>query len=545
MRSPWSSSLSLRGRVLTAAVVLIVVAIGTQVGSALASLRPASATATVTLALQPDALVSGDPSRTMTAGSIDDGSFLQRELVYLGGPELERAVRQQTGVESTLTATQVEKSSVVALSATAASTQQALRADTAAQSIYADRRRRIAINRLNTQAKQTQLQIVAVRKSLDAATANAGVGGNDAQTTALESRYANLLALAGSIEFVRQTVGDGVAVIQASTIPSLSGVSRSVLGAGFGALVGLLLCLGALVLWRRMDPRITSAAELAESGAEVISPVTPRMGSGWPGQLVTIAERIPTRLDRSIGLQSAQLLPERDHSVTRGLILVGVTQGVGSSSLAAQHAAALARRRPTLLICAADVVGSNLAVLLGGDPTGPGVADLQDVVGTVSPDEVRSIATASSVPGLSLLAAGSGGTVQGLELLAERGLVRAARDAGWDVVVDAPALSLSPVATAFARDADALALAACLGVSRPEDVDGAMRVLDAAGVVSSGVLLHYSEGGRSPRQAARAGGGAAGVTAPQANVRNDERPRGARRATPTDPGTRQAARSAP
>lgn len=536
--------MSTRGSVITAAITLIVVVLGAVAGSLLASSSPRSATATVTLALQPDALVSGDPNRTMDAAGTDDGSFLQRELVYLSGTELERAVRAATQVDSTLTATQVEKSSVVALSATAPTAAQALKADTAAQSIYAKRRQRIATDRLATQAAETQLQITAVRTSLKAAEARAVPGASDGQTIALQSRYANLLALAGSIEFVRQTVGDGVSVIAAPSVPSDSGLSRSALGAGFGALVGLLLCLGALVLKRRVDPRISSAAELAESGAQVISPLTPRLSKNWPEQLVANAGRVPSRLDRSIALQSAQLLPQREHILTRSLILVGVTHGAGSSALAAHHAAVLARRRPTLLICAADVAGADLAGLLGGDPTGRGLGDLQDVVATVGPDDVRSVASSSSVPGLSLLVAGTGGDIQGLERLAERGLVRAARDAGWDVVVDAPALSLSPVATAFARDADALALAVSLGVSRPEDVDGALRVLDAAGVTPSGVLLHHPEGrGRSPHRMARADVGSV-VDPAETAVQHADRLRAG--STPAqDAVAPQTARSAP
>lgn len=506
MRLPWNRSLTVLGSALTMAFVLATALIGAQVGAVLAGSRSVMATATVTLALQPDAVVSGDPNRTMDTTPTDDGSFLQRELVYLGGPELEREVRAKTTVDAALEATQVEKSTVVALAATAESPEQAQRADAAAVAIYADRRRRIANERLTTLARETELQTDAVRKSLQSVSGNAGSrsgGGDSPQTSALQSRYANLLALAGSIQFVRQTVGDGVAVIQAPTVPARSGAPSKALGAALGGLLGLVVGLSTLILRRRFDPRISSAAEIEDTGARVITPVTPRIKSNWGTQLVSAGARASSRLTRSISLQSAQLLPERDHHQTRGLILVGVSTGMGTSILAAQHAAILARRRPTLLVCAADLAGADLASLLGSSDDQAGLAELAMVDGPVQPDDVRAKAAPSRVPGLSLLGAGIGGNLQGLELLAERGLVRAAREAGWDVVVDAPALGISPVATAFARDADAVALGVGLGLSRPEDVEGALRVLDAAGVVSSGVLLYHPITGRASRRGSR------------------------------------------
>ncbi|WP_298804865.1 hypothetical protein [uncultured Pseudokineococcus sp.] len=496
------------------ALVLIGALLGAVVGGVLGATRPTSSTATVLLALQPDSSVSANADATLDPAADVSDAFLQTELVYLGSDRFTSAVEAASGGEDVdLEATRVQQSNVVQLSATAGSPDTALAAAEAASSSYVDRRTQQAADRLDAQAQAVQSELEVVLQQIASASDGAVLPPNGGQVTALQGRYESLLTLASSVALARQSADQGATVIQPPVLVEPDGVPAGVLGAVLGGLLGALVGAGAAVLWRRRSTTVQDASDLAGVGG-VLAPRLPRSS----GDDLAVGAASP--LAGAAARQSAQLVAGRGDAAFV-LAVVGAGDGAGTSTVAAHHAAALARRAPVLLVCAADAVaadgaGSAGSHLPGVDRGAAGLLDLRaGGRAPVAPEEVLAVAQRTGVEDLLVVTAGpGGGSASDLEHLVDRGLVAALRATGHDVVLDVPPLERSGAASRLASQVDAVALVVGLGSTAREDVAVGVRALERDGRSPAVVLTDPGPRRRSARHggttddapAARAGG---------------------------------------
>ncbi|WP_298990503.1 hypothetical protein [uncultured Pseudokineococcus sp.] len=482
------------------ALVLVGALLGAVVGGVLGATRPTSRTATVLLALQPDSSVSANADATLDPAADVSDAFLQTELVYLGSDRFTSAVEAASGGEDVdLEATRVQQSNVVQLSATAGSPDTALAAAEAASSSYVDRRTQQAADRLDAQAQAVQSELEVVLQQIASASDGAVLPPNGGQVTALQGRYESLLTLASSVALARQSADQGATVIQPPVLVEPDGVPAGVLGAVLGGLLGALVGAGAAVLWRRRSTTVQDASDLAGVGG-VLAPRLPRSSGGDLG----VGAASP--LAGAAARQSAQLVAGRGDAAFV-LAVVGAGDGAGTSTVAAHHAAALARRAPVLLVCAADAVAADGATSAGAHLPGVdrGAAGLLDLRAggraPVAPEEVLAVAQRTGVEDLLVVTAGTGGgSASDLEHLVDRGLVAALRATGHDVVLDVPPLERSGAASRLASQVDAVALVVGLGSTAREDVAVGVRALERDGRAPAVVLTDPGPRRRSARR---------------------------------------------
>lgn len=452
-----------------AAVLLAGVVLGGAVGALYGGSRPASYQAQTSLSVLPDSAVTSQvPGTPVGAPAQDATSFIQSQLVVLNGEPLRRQVQQTLRLPSSpqLSSTQVAQTYVVQVAATAPKRATAIAATMAASEAYTALRRKQLGADVDAAVGSVRQQVATVRDSLaraqlgDVNTATPGP-----ESTALRDEYERLLAVSSSLELSRGQVGRAVTTITPANVTSAGSLSRVAKDGVAGALLGVLLGLGALTLARRALPRIRSVADVTALGLPVLLPVLPR--------------RSPLSMRRSPAGRSRQgrLLASRlaggDPSALAPIVVFGATRSVGASYVARTLAAHLVERAQVLI------------VLADGDvPPVP--------VGNWDVDSALGRAVASPTPGVSTLAVAGehGEAALRLRALLASGLLPAAAARGWIVVVDAPPLSESDLGLDFARAAGGAALVAGRSVSRPADLLGAAELFDTQGQQLIGVVIN-------------------------------------------------------
>jgi Mrp family chromosome partitioning ATPase len=106
-------------------------------------------------------------------------------------------------------------------------------------------------------------------------------------------------------------------------------------------------------------------------------------------------------------------------------------------------------------------------------------------------DRLERLAIATEVPGLSVLLLG--GADQGDETRVEaavaNGLLEAAAESTWDVIVDCPSLEQSTVGLSLAPKAGRVVVVVGLGESTEQDTVDSLRTLRRVGATVSGVIV--------------------------------------------------------
>ena len=451
--------------------------IGALIGVGYSATRSTSYTATTALSVQPDSLVNTQLGQN--APTVDSTAFIQSQLVVLNGSQLADTVQTTLKLSSrpSVNSTQVGTSYVVQVTGTSNDRAQALAIANATASAYSTQRTTSLSASITASIKSIRTQLANTQKSL--ATAQAQTPLTDGLTpseTALQTEYERLLSVGSALNLALPQVGQVVTVLSpASVAPdAVSSTKKYLVG---GAILGALLALVLLIGARRAFPRIRSVSDLAGLNVPVLLPVLPRHG----------------RRDASWGTGEARVLAARltghGPGPSEPVIVVGATRGVGTSFVAASIAAGLVERGPVLLVLAAELTqgSQNRALKLVDGPNLP----------TNTPNSLAHLirrAQQSEVAGLWVLP----GSADNPELSGPAA-VRAARfneildratEAGWLVVLDAPALSESDLALNCAGSAGAATLVVGRGASQPSEIVSAAELFDAHSSRLAGVLLN-------------------------------------------------------
>lgn len=176
------------------------------------------------------------------------------------------------------------------------------------------------------------------------------------------------------------------------TTPSSPDVPMTVVA---GALLGLLLGIGAATLRHRSDERIHTAEDLPRRTGVQVAAVVPT--ALRPGAVEVVA---PSSADARSYARLRNVVTSQLESRTHRVVLVaGVRRGGGP--VAANLAVSLARSGEDVVLVCADAYGATAAGLLGGVPS-PGMADV--VTGALALD--KTLQAVPEVPGLRVLGPG-------------------------------------------------------------------------------------------------------------------------------------------
>lgn len=470
-----------RWRPLAAGLVLGLV-LGALVGGLYGAHRPASYRATTALSVLPDTIVNS--AQGQNSPTLDATSYIQSQLVVLNGSRLAAQVQRQLKLSSSpdVSSVQIGQSYVVQVTATAGSAQQALSVASATASAYAKLRSQQLTAELNSSVKSLETQISDVRSSLAAAQLAPGLTPSE---TAQETEYERLLGVDSSLKLALPQVNRLVTVLSPASL-SRSSLSPTVKDLVGGAILGALLGLALMIGLRRATSRIRTVGDLASLGVPVLLPVVERRSAR--------GRRNPAVWRGGPGRLLAARLSGNSTEGAEPIIVVAATPGVGASFVAATIAGGLTERGPVLLVLAAEIAnGSRRRRLDAATGTAAGTVRPPELLG----ETVRLLGEPmpSTVPGVWLLPGRQESEgLRGVLPSTRSGLLsdvsRRATAAGWQVVIDAPALSDSDLALDCAAGGAVTALVVGRGSSRPAEVLSAAELFRARGTRFAGAVLN-------------------------------------------------------
>ncbi|MDQ7908687.1 Wzz/FepE/Etk N-terminal domain-containing protein [Phytohabitans sp. ZYX-F-186] len=339
------------------------------------------------------------------------------------------------------------------------------------------------ITALNTKVKQLSRSLTQVNGRLADLSSSSPLRPNlESQRATMQNQ---LNSLSGKLNDLTTATVTGGKIISDARLPEAPIKPDPMLNLATGAMVGLLLGLGAALLRERLDrvvraaadvtrrTRVPVLAELARGEEARLDGVLPAHGEGG---------RTFNRLRNEV---VASLGPD-----DKVVVVAGASRGVASTLVAANLAAALARTGSDVVLVGAHLPDSvadaaPLASIFGVAPT-PGLSDV--LAGRVG--LARAVQHAPRIPSLRVIT--NGGTASAAGLMQSQGL----RDAldllsarpGY-VVIEAPATSSSADAQSLASLADAAIIAVELRRTRRPDVSDAAEQLRRVGTPLLGAVV--------------------------------------------------------
>jgi capsular exopolysaccharide synthesis family protein len=260
---------------------------------------------------------------------------------------------------------------------------------------------------------------------------------------------------------------------------------RRLVNIAAAAILGLILALVAAVVSDQLDPRVHNTADVERAGGLPVLAHVPAIASANGQSLLGAARPHPALLE-SYRMLRARLATGPGAPPLRSIVVAGPRGGEGTSTVAANLAAAIALSGRRVLLVDADLRRPALHRRLGL----PNERGLSSVLG--GSEVLAAALQATAVPRLSVLTAGP--TVENAaELLSteagQRELLAIARHA--DVVVfDAPAVLAYADALSLSSLADAAVLVASEDESSRRDIERACDLLAQTGTLLPGIVLN-------------------------------------------------------
>jgi Mrp family chromosome partitioning ATPase/capsular polysaccharide biosynthesis protein len=325
----------------------------------------------------------------------------------------------------------------------------------------------------------------------------------NSQITTLTGQVNTLTSRENELSTAQVSAGKIINDAQLPAMPSRPSVP---LFLASGAMLGLLLGIGAALVRERTDKRVRRAADVARRDEVPVlgvlpARIRPRLDDVYPP--LEPAGRTFNRLRNEV-LAS---LAEGD----RIIVVTGASRGIAATLVAANLAAALARGgAATALICA-HLADPPPAHPLGAAPA-VGLSDV--LAGKVALED--AVQTAARIPELRVL--GTGGTASAGGLLqspALREILARLRAGNGYVVIEAPSTAASADAQSLASQADAAILAVELRRTRHVEIVDAAEQLSRVGTPLLGAVVFPRL--RRPATSTAPAASAAPPTAPRAD----------------------------
>jgi capsular exopolysaccharide synthesis family protein len=321
------------------------------------------------------------------------------------------------------------------------------------------------------------------------------------QGLALQERAQTLATLAAIPSGAVQLV----AAARVPLSPSSPRVSRNVL---VGALLGLLIGVGMLILMERYDQRIRDPEELQDIYGVPLLGIIPESRTIARGQLRGVlngAVASAAEFEAFNFLRAHLRYFEVDRPI-RTLVVASAMSDDGKSTVALNLSVAAANMGGRVLLLEADLRRPTLAEACGV-PRGPGLADV--VIGAVGVGDalrVVDVGRADAAPlsahgQLTVLVAGAVTPPNPAELLESAAMERFLKQVAqrFDfVVIDTPPLGAVSDAFALLRVVDGVIVVNRIAYGRRDSAFRLRQTLEAAGAPLLGVVANGVRQGRGP-----------------------------------------------
>ena len=374
--------------------------VGVLLGGLYGASQPVSYSASSALSVLPDPTIDitdSQNSNSDSVASLDATAYIQSQLIIINGRQLAARVQSELSLPDrpTVTATQVGETYVVQIDVSSTDRSQALATAKAIGSGYDRIRSRQLTSEINGLLSSVRNQLNSVQSTLAASSRGSRTTQLTPSQTALQTQYEQLLSERSALNATLAQVPQIVTVVSPAVIAT-SGLSSAASDALAGFVIGAILGVVVLVIYRRGVHRVRGISDLAALGVPVLLPVQGR---------------------RSLRSQSgpqfwqhppARLLAARLYAdalrAGKALVVVGATSRVGTTTVAASVSAALTGRGPVLLITVRSDEHGVTPIL---PPTRAASDFSLGDRSTEAPDELsvvdREPVVASNVPGVWLL----------------------------------------------------------------------------------------------------------------------------------------------
>ncbi len=310
---------------------------------------------------------------------------------------------------------------------------------------------------------------------------------------------------AQSLRTLEELNSGSVQVAQAATAPTSASSPKVLRNTLLGALVGLFLGLGLVLLFAALDQRIRDPRELAAIYGLPLLGVVPqsRALARSARNRKSSKKALPAREAEAFQLVRAHVRSFNVDVELGTLLVVSAAPGDGKTTVARQFATAAARRGLRVLLLEADLRHPTLAKQLDVQP-GPGVSDV--LGGAMSLSEVTQLLELESASKegseqrtLDVAVAGAALPPNPGELIESPAmgvLLEQARSTYDLVVVDTP--PLIPVSDAFPllSRVDGVVIVGRVGRNRRDVVERLHEILMGAGAPLLGVVANGFKAGR-------------------------------------------------
>jgi Mrp family chromosome partitioning ATPase len=470
-----------RPRLRSSAAVAVCGVIGVLVGLivSLASTRY-QASSLVRIGQKTSQSTTGQP----TVDQLD--RYVQTELYAFTSRDLLDEVGGKAHVAGTpnISATQLASTDVIRVTAEADTPATAVALADTAVDVYM----KLRLAASNAKAGQTLTtltgEIDQTRQQMD----QLGYGNVDsAMRSALDARLSRLVEQQDQVQLDASGEAATVQVVTSAAaeggVPASSPLSSALLGGLLGALAGV----GVAILLSRSDGRVEGPGDLRD----IVPPKTiveiPKarrdrrgLASGPPSRAVREPSDRPGQ--RPVVPQLRRLsygLARVTATFGQPVLVVGDTTGAGASFVATELALNAARKGPTILVAAGDVLDGRISMTFG-IPTVYYGGMATAARGQRPVDELQALLRPTSVDQLEVLVEGPRGD-DGLERLEEaaamHGLGKTLALLNAAVVIDAPPLNESTLALDLAEDAGAAVFVVREGVSQRQHVRASIDLL--------------------------------------------------------------------
>jgi capsular exopolysaccharide synthesis family protein len=312
---------------------------------------------------------------------------------------------------------------------------------------------------------------------------------------------ADLEDRANSLQILSQLQSGDVQMEQAAAAPTAPSSPRVMRNTLLGALVGLLIGLGAAFVLQRVDRRLREPSDLEDVYGVPLLGVVPESPALRQGQdLAQHANALPPNEAEIFGLLRAHIRYFNVDRDLRVVVIVSAAPGDGKSTVARYLAMATAMVGSRVLFLEADL-RRPMASKYFWIQREPGISEV--LVGQESLESaVQRVEVASrkeTTVGLDVLVAGGvlpPNPSQVIESQAMASLISEARDTYDLVVIDTPPLVLLPDAFPLLRQADGVLIVSRLGENRR---DVATRLRETLASVEAPVIGVIANGYKRPR----------------------------------------------
>jgi Mrp family chromosome partitioning ATPase/capsular polysaccharide biosynthesis protein len=472
-------------------VVLLGMLVGLLLALELLALSTKTYVATASVLVTSTGTSSDDVAGGRTSGEINldtEAQLLTSIDVATAAQALLKSTEDPRVLADHVTATVPANTSVLEISYSAATPEDAQRGAQAFAKAYLDNRLATATARVSGQVKALQSQLASLQKSLQEVTGKVAALPETSPDHALAVAQQNVLVnlitqLNARLSPLQANAIEPGRTIANAKLPAVPSDPNPLIYLPSGLLGGLLLGLAVAALLQRVDRRVHGAADVRRAGG-------PPVLSSVPIKNLTAVAAGFTAPSSPAGQAFRRLrnqLVARYPGTGQIVLVAGVAKGVAGSVVATNLASSLARAGANTILVCADLRSRSCVPLVGLHEY-QGLAEV--LLGTVDLADVRR-----PVPGLSRLQViGPGLATRAAEERVQSDtlvdvLQKLQEERSAFVVVEAPPTSTSADAQALAALADVVILAVEARQTLRRDVVDAMAEFGGVEAVVVGAVI--------------------------------------------------------